>query len=151
MCSSDLLKLIQNFKGMARCQIGSGMSVYFWHDSCLNLQFPRLFSFAKNPQISVSSAAQLEYFEDMFNLPLSNQAFQEFLQLEILWESLQQRIQLGSHDSWSYIWGSDKFSASKAYHMMLGKKDCPPHFSWIWNTPAKLSTKCSSGSCCMTD
>jgi hypothetical protein len=51
-----------------------------------------------------------EYLEDLFHLPLSQEAFSEFEDLEELCLLTSQAIQGGYNDSWSYIWGSSTFT-----------------------------------------
>jgi hypothetical protein len=83
------LKLIDLYKGMGKCKIGDGKSAYFWtdlwhEDQCLHQKFHHLVSFAKSTDLSVHKAINSNYLEDLFHLPLSHQAFQEFEQLEII-------------------------------------------------------------------
>lgn len=67
---------------MARCHIGDGKSMYFWtdlwHNNYLYQGFPHLFSYARNPNITIEKAIQVEFLEDLFHLPLSVEAFAEF-------------------------------------------------------------------------
>jgi hypothetical protein len=86
----DVQRLSTIFKNIARCNIGDGTTVTLWHDcwsgEVLALRFPRLFSFARNPNISVSEAMSAEDLDALFTLPLSQEAFEE---LELLGEFLQ--------------------------------------------------------------
>jgi hypothetical protein len=61
-----------------------------------------------------------DFLQDAFNLPLSQQAYVEFIQLENICNQVQNRIQQGEMDSWSYIWGNGQFSSQKAYKVMMG-------------------------------
>ena len=87
------LKLVDCYKGMAKCIIGSGTSTLFWHDlwtnSCLSQRFPHLYSFAKNIDVSVRHAVQNDFLEDLIHLPLSSEAYQEFLTLEDIWDDVK--------------------------------------------------------------
>ena len=51
------LKLIDNYKSMARCSIGDGKTALFWsdlwHSACLIQSFPHLYSFAKDQHLLV--------------------------------------------------------------------------------------------------
>ena len=80
------LKLIDNFKSLARCHIGDGKSAFFWsdlwHSACLQDMFPHLFSFVKNRNSTVHTIIHTEFLEDLFHLPLTVQAFQEFEAME---------------------------------------------------------------------
>ena len=103
------LKLIDNYKSLARCNIGDGKSAYFWtdlwHSHCLQDMFPHLFSFVKNKDATVHTILQTEYLEDLFHLPLTVQAFQEFEAMEDICIALRASNTLDCTDTWSYIWG----------------------------------------------
>jgi hypothetical protein len=85
-----------------------------------------LVSFAKCTELSVHKAINSEYLKDLFHLPLSHQAFQEFEQLEIICANSAQKIQEGNIDTWTYIWV-----------MTLLSKKSLQSFDWI---PAYYST-----------
>lgn len=137
------MKLVDLYKSLAKCNIGDGKSALLWadqwHNSCLNECFPHLFSFAKNTLITVEVALNLEYLEDLFHLPLTVQAYEEFEQLEIICEELKSYREY--NDTWSYILGSEQFSSSRAYNYMIGVKLVPPHFQWIWNNSCQPKHK----------
>ena len=71
----DTLKLLPDFKSIAKPHIESGESSLFWLDSWINQPLetlaPELFSFAKNKQISVHNAFNEEDFTNLLQLPLS--------------------------------------------------------------------------------
>ena len=71
-----------------------------------------------------------EALEDMFHLPLSQQAFAEFQQLTEICHSARQRISDGEKDRWTYIWGNSHFSPRNAYKMLVGYQTVLPHFRW---------------------
>jgi hypothetical protein len=56
----------------------------------LKLSYRELFSFAINAEVTVKSVLQAEAFEDNFHLPLSVEAYDQFCELEIYMQSLQQ-------------------------------------------------------------
>lgn len=145
------LKLLDLFKSMAICNIGDGKSALFWtdqwHSTCLFQCLPHLSSFTKNTLLSVQEATNLEYLEDLFHLPLSTQAYEEFQQLEIIFEEVRSSEYRDCNDTWSYLWGSANFSSSKAYTCMIGVKIVPPHFQWVWNTSCQRKHKVFSGWC----
>jgi hypothetical protein len=88
-----------------------------------------------------TSAINSDYLEDLFHLPLSQQAFHEFEQLEIICASTAQKIQEGNIDSWTYIWGNDSFSPKTAYKVLIGYQPTIPHFSWLWKTSCQARHK----------
>jgi hypothetical protein len=55
--------------------------------------------------------------EDLFHLPLSQQAFLELDQFEEICNQTISKINGGGIDSWSFIWGSHEFLVHKAYVM----------------------------------
>jgi hypothetical protein len=60
-----------------------------WNDLLLQNKFPRLYSYAKNRNISVAQFLLNNHIEEQFHLPLSIQAFQEYQQLQDLIQNLQ--------------------------------------------------------------
>lgn len=139
------LKLVDLFKSMAKCNVGDGRSVSFWtdlwHSNCLHIGMPHLFSFAKDTQLTVFKVTQMEFLEDMFHLPLSVQAYDEFLQLEQICDDLRSSQFNDCTDTWSYLWGTANFSAAKAYNVMIGVRQVPPHFQWIWKSSCQTKHK----------
>ena len=104
----DVLRLSIIFRRIAKCELGDGSSACFWEDLwselVLSQDYPRLVSFATNGAISAMEAMQAEDLDSLFFLPLSQQAFQEF-------EDLQARLQLITYDDtaidqWVPIWGN---------------------------------------------
>ncbi|KAG8098430.1 hypothetical protein GUJ93_ZPchr0013g36102 [Zizania palustris] len=78
----DVLQLSTFFRGIARPILGNSASAAFWEDCWhigpLKIAFPRLFSFSKRSDCSVKSFLGQDHLEDNFNLPLSQDALQEF-------------------------------------------------------------------------
>jgi len=71
---------------MARCNLGDGRTTFFWSDlwgnDVLQQKYPHLYSFVQDATMTVQQVVNTEYLEDLFHLPLSNQAYQQFLLLE---------------------------------------------------------------------
>jgi hypothetical protein len=139
------LKLLDSYKALARCNIGDGKSVFFWgdlwNDQCLHQKFPHLITFAKKTNISVNEAVLTEYTEDLFNLPLSQEAFEEFNDLEIICQEAMEKVLSDGKDTWSYIWGNSEFSSQKAYKALIGVQPAVPLFSWIWKSSCQAKHK----------
>jgi hypothetical protein len=100
----DILKLAGKFRGIAACKVGSGTTVLLWSDvwneQHLQYKYPRLYSFAKNKDISVAQFLTHNTAQQQFHLPLSVEAFQEYQDLQ----QLIQQIQVtDSNDTWHYI------------------------------------------------
>ena len=81
-----MIKLLPNFKGLAIPVIGNGGSISFWDDqwsqSIPRQNFPELFSFAKNTKLTIKEAKEHEQFDGFFRLPISEQAYDQYLVLK---------------------------------------------------------------------
>jgi putative hemolysin len=86
----DVAKLMDNYRSVAKPEVKSGETVLFWSDewevdySRVPLQqiFPRLFSFAKDEKISVRDMVMLQHRSEEFHLPLSSQAYDEYMLIQ---------------------------------------------------------------------
>jgi hypothetical protein len=107
-----------------------------WNDLLLQNKFPRLYSYAKNRNISVAQFLLNNHIEEQFHLPLSIQAFQEYQQLQDLIQNLQ--TSGNDKDIWEYTWGNTTYTASRFYHLTFKNLQPPRPFVWIWNS------KCSN-------
>ena len=69
----DVLRLSTLYRGVAKCTLGNGSTVTFWNDlwsdNILSYKYPRLFSFAIDPSISVQNTMQAADLASLFNLP----------------------------------------------------------------------------------
>ena len=70
------------------------------------LQFPQLFSFAKNKFISLRKALDSANIHDLFNLPVSVEAYDQMQELQF---ELSELVLSDENDKWTYIWGNTKF------------------------------------------
>jgi len=54
----DVSKNCDMFRGIAKCKVGDGSTVLFWldlwNDNIMHTRYPRLYTFAKNKNISVA-------------------------------------------------------------------------------------------------
>jgi hypothetical protein len=106
----DVLKLVENFRGVSMVKHGKGNTFLFWSDNWqisgsdrpLNARFPRLFSFVRNENVSTEFAFGQEDLSSMFHLPLSHAAFTELGQLQQL---MHDNPLSSQEDSWTYCWG----------------------------------------------
>jgi hypothetical protein len=138
----DILKLLDNFKGMSSVLARDGTSCNLWedcwHGQPLQLQFPQLHSFAKKPGIALSSALNSSDVSDLFHLPLSDEAFAQFHSLQLL---LQNQQNIAGTDRWAYIWGNETFSSRRAYRQLLGEPEPQPLFTKIWKSSCQHNHK----------
>lgn len=84
----DTLKLLPDFKSVAKPQLMNGESILFWHDiwagQPLAVIAPELFSFAKNKMITARKAFDQEELSDLFQLPLSQTTFLQLQDIQQL-------------------------------------------------------------------
>jgi hypothetical protein len=64
-------------------------------------------------------ACQSQETHDLFHLPLSVEAFQQFQEFSELIDSLHL---LEENDIWTYIWRSTTFSSQKAYAHLIERR-----------------------------
>jgi hypothetical protein len=129
------LKSLSDYKGLAKCSIGTGSSVmlwtYSWSDVPLNLQFSHLYSFTVNETVSLHQAKSLEHLSDLFHLPLSNEAFAQF---QVLQEVLLNISDSVDPDSWEVFGNNTSFKVSKAYKHFVGQHLVCPVIKKLWKT-----------------
>jgi hypothetical protein len=130
-----VIKLLSNFKGLAHPIIGNDRSISFWDDqwnqNIPRQQFPELFSFVKNTKLSIAEAKEHDHFAGFFHLPISEQAYDQYLELQVDWE----QIALSNvHDHWRYIWGSDNYSSQKAHMHFMGQTQVHPIYRHLWKS-----------------
>lgn len=130
----DCLKLLGKYKSMATCTLGMGQTVLLWEDIWTNqrltVSFPHLSSFAINPHITVKQAVEPVSMLDMFHLPLSVEAFEEFHEFVTL---VEEHHSQDTQDVWTYVWGS-KYAAKKAYDWLHAGPAPHPAFKWLWKS-----------------
>jgi hypothetical protein len=97
----SIMKLLDTYKGIAHVTAGIGDIILFWkdlwNDIILQQSYPQLHSFAINDGICLSSVLRQEALQDLFSLPLSEEAFIQFCELDILLQPL--RVQSTNPDS----------------------------------------------------
>jgi hypothetical protein len=130
-----MIKLLPNFKGLAHPIIGNGRSISFWDDqwsqNIPRQKFPELFSFVKNTNLFVKEAKELYQFASFFHLPISEQAYDQYLELQVVWEQIALSNVYGR---WRYIWGSDSYSSQKAYRHFMGQMQVHPIYKHLWKS-----------------
>jgi hypothetical protein len=131
----DVLKLFDKYKGMASVMIHDRQSSLLWKDlwngQVREIQFPELYSFAKNKSISLRKAFDSVNFHDLFNLPVSVEAYNQMQEFQL---ELSELVLSEENDKWTYIWGNTQFSSSKAYKSLTGHSQVHPIYRWLWKT-----------------
>jgi hypothetical protein len=79
----DILKLHEHFREVTQCLTGMGVTVGLWEDSIqgqpFSIQFPNLYTYADNRNTSLKDSLAATNLLDIFLLPMSRQAHNEFL------------------------------------------------------------------------
>jgi hypothetical protein len=141
----DVLKQVDNFRGVSSIKPGRGDTFLFWLDSWqldgsltpLNVRFPRLFSFVLEENLSAAQVFDVDDLTSLFNLPLSRAAFEEFCQLQRL---LSGNILSAQKDVWVYCWGS-KYTSAKFYRHIHSHIKVPKVYHWLWKSSCTMSAK----------
>jgi len=109
-----------------------GASCLFWEDLWNNrvpkLQYPELYSFVNNKDISLKSVMEAQGPAELFHLPISDVAHQQLISLAEDQATIQDSMEF---DYWSYIWGSSFFSSAKAYTHLTGYRVIHLAFKWL--------------------
>lgn len=123
------------YKDLVTCIVKSGSSVLLWHDiwsdQALQLRLPHLYTFAHKDSISISEAKLLDNLADHFQLPLSEEAYDEFLLLQDLLDDLPIS---GEPDQWLAFGNATVFNVSRTYKIAIGQHITCPALKWIWKT-----------------
>jgi len=139
---NDTLKCLVPFKGLASITVSECSSCFFWEDvwnsNLLGSLLPELFSFAKSIYITVQYFVATEDKSELFYLPLSTQAYDQFRQLESFLEDFNLHE---GNDIWSYIWGSPNFDSNKAYLQLIGSRQVLQAYRWLWNSSCQPKRK----------
>jgi hypothetical protein len=77
--------------------------------------------------------------EDSFKLPLSYQAYCEYLNLQD--ELTHLHLEQGRGDSWSFIWNNSCFTPKRFYKLNLAAIQAHRPLIWIWKTKCVMKIK----------
>jgi hypothetical protein len=124
----NIMKLIDTYRKMTHCNLGNGETILFWTDNWKNMffdeRFPRLFSFVKDKLISVKEALQISDPAQVFHLPLSNEASDEFRMLQSI---LRGVVTSENQDQWLISCNKNgDFVPSQVYRLTY--QHIPSHF-----------------------
>jgi hypothetical protein len=139
----DIMKLAGNYREICQVTPVAGDSIMFWSDkwrgNTISQDFPTLFSFALDQNVSLREMVNLDSIEDHFYLPLSAQAFDEFNQVkEII---LNQNLNPEGKDVWKTQWKDGVYTSSKYYHYTFRDQKASPIFARIWKSRCILRIK----------
>jgi hypothetical protein len=133
----DVFSFINDYRSITRCVIGSGDTVLFWKDSwhedgLLCNQFPRLFSFALDEDVTVADLANSHDLSSKFVLPLSAQAFQELAQIQSYMQGLG--ADPNALDTRIFPWGSTAYTSAKFYNFIFDQAPRDLTLQSIWKS-----------------
>lgn len=141
-----MLKGLQNFKEMARVQVNIRVTCQFWKDKwgveILQNRFSQAFSFAKDKQVNVRKAFNIDNVIKLFNLPLSQIAFLQAQEMHQEMETCN-RNEL-EKDVWTYSAQSSKYRVGKTYIILMDHKPVEPLSNGCGNHTASQNTEFSS-------
>jgi hypothetical protein len=104
-----VLKLLNKFKGISMVQIKNGATVSLWNDlwngQVRQQALPELYSFSTKREITVNQAKSMRALHDIFQLPMSPEAFQQYnsLREEIDFLEITQPV-LSAQSIYYLIW-----------------------------------------------
>lgn len=100
----DVQRLNTIFRGFAHCTLGDGTTVTFWEDlwsnEILAQHFPRLFSFARNGNISMNEVMSAKNLDNIFILPVLQEAFEELQAIRdhlLICRPLIKKVRMSGH------------------------------------------------------
>ena len=100
------MQLAPIYRAITSVEIGDGSIVLFWKDhwlpNTLAEEFPRLFSYAKDEDISVQNLLTAASIGASFHIPMSAQPVEELRGLQQAAEDVV--MVAGSNDVWNTIW-----------------------------------------------
>lgn len=138
----DILKLLSTFQKFVKCKAGIGDTIRLWKDPWSQLpfqqQFPELYSFTNNAEITLHNAIHSENRENLFHRPLSSVAHQQFIEMQDIINNLPV---VNQKDSWTYTWPSPSYSSMKMYNCLIGHNNNHFIFKILWKASNLLRHK----------
>lgn len=132
---------MDTYKSLVVCNPHSDKSILFWRDNlnnvCLQQQWPHLFSFAANPNITAYDMIRTDDLTCHFHLTLSTAAYEQFIQLN---EFIQNCTSSAENDEWTYIWSKKSFIPAKPMRPKLSTLTSLPAFIGFGHPAASSNT-----------
>jgi hypothetical protein len=122
----DIFNLNRIYRSITKASVGDGTSILFWKDfwhsdQLLCEDFPTLFSYTKNEDLTVTDVYYNNTPEDLFYLPFSASAHEEWVAIANTLNNIQ--ISSDTTDSRTFCWGSTGYTSAKYYKFIF---DCLP-------------------------
>lgn len=131
------MKLSPTVKGVSSFKVHEGSSVLFWKDAwqseILSEAFPRAFSYTNNEDMFVRDfLTVVANPHETFQLPLSSQAYDEFMQMSQLISDTH--LEENGKDIWTYIWVAIAFKAKNYYDCCFRNIEVHAAYKWLWRS-----------------
>ena len=137
------MKLVNKYREVCKVKIQAGDSALFgsdnWNGNLLQIIFPRLFSYAIDTNLSMRDVLSVENKIQLFNLPLSQQAYAEFLELQQ--SMLSFTFNPDGKDQRVTIWKDGVYISSRYYHHCFKDVVASKIYSYIWKSKVQLRIK----------
>ena len=138
-----VFSLVDAYRSITRCEVGSGHTILFWNDlwksKLLSALFPRLYSFARDKMISVNEFMVASEWLQNFHLPLSIEAHDEFIQLQL---DLHDTTLLSEgNDAWICTLGKGVYKPSLAYKENFKHLETHAPSCWLWKSRCQSKHK----------
>jgi hypothetical protein len=124
----DCVSFMEDYRDITSISINNGKTCSLWKDKWMEStrreEYPHLFSFAKNKEISFADAYSDNNgtIYNLFHLPLSTIAHEELLSLQ---DDIHDQELNGENDIWSPFWG-DYYSTKRMYNTLISEHNTPP-------------------------
>ena len=133
----DILRLNVQFRGIALCLPNKGDTISFWDDlidgRILSSCYAHLFQYAKDPNVSLWNVRSMDNLLELFRIPMSKPAYNEFLELQAYISQLEP-YQQDINDQWTYIWGNQKYSSNRYYQHHFAQLQPQQAILWLWKS-----------------
>jgi hypothetical protein len=137
------MKLVDKYRAVCTATAVAGDSILFWNDKWNGILFsekyPRLHSFALDTLLSVKEVIQCQDRSSLFYLPLSQQAYEEFNNMQLFLDTIS--LNSSGTDVWVTIWKQGIFSAQLFYNHCFSHLPNSRLHSWIWKCKVVLRIK----------
>ena len=130
------------YRGITKVTIQDGRNTLLWKDlwmdSILASSYPRAFSFTKNEDISAQALLTAGTLGETFQLPLSEQAHAELMDLQQL---LAPITLTHREDKWTCIWAKGDYTASQYYSYYFREIKAHQTYKWLWKSKVTMKIK----------
>jgi hypothetical protein len=127
--------MLPTFKSLAECEFMQGNSILLWQDKwtahILKETWPHLYSFCKDENISIKKALLANDMADLFYLPLSEEALQQFQLFQAMLLNLEPTADF---DVWIVFGNSMATKTSAVYKSLMDIRGAIQALKWMWRS-----------------